>query len=216
MSAASRWHTRRSSPSLDDERIDLPGIKLQNESRAETDEQGRFVIERIVPGEASVYWQPNGGGERKTPDRYYQPAFRTVGPGETVHVDLIQEGGRPLVGKVVTNDRPEVQLDLAGAVPSSAGGRPKSPIHLACPRRIGASGSAAGASPRQAVNIDMHAEASGMGSNSSRMERSGSMKCNPAPINCTFASKGLQSWSAISKSPSRTRAGTAHRSTSVR
>ena len=101
--------------SLDEERIDPPWFKLQNESRAQTDEHGRFVIERIVPGEASVYWQPNGNVERKTSDRYYQPAFRTVGPGQTVHADLIQEGGRPLVGKIVASDRPEVQLDLAGS-----------------------------------------------------------------------------------------------------
>jgi Carboxypeptidase regulatory-like domain len=100
--------------SLDEERIDLPGIKLQNESRAQTDEQGRFVIERIVPGEASVYWQPTGG-ERKTPDRYYQPAFRTIRPAQTVQVDLIQDGGRPLEGKVVASDRPRDPLDLAGS-----------------------------------------------------------------------------------------------------
>ncbi len=100
--------------SVDDERIDLRGIKLQNENRAQTDLQGRFAIERLVPGETSVYWQPNGGGERKTPDRYYQPAFRAVGPGQTVHVDLVQDGGRPLVGKVAASDRPGYRLDLAG------------------------------------------------------------------------------------------------------
>ena len=51
-SAANRCANETVVASLDDERIDLPGIMIQNESRAQTDEQGRFVIERIVPGEA--------------------------------------------------------------------------------------------------------------------------------------------------------------------
>ncbi len=100
---------------LDDQRIDLPGMGISNESRAQTDKQGRFVIERVVNGEARVHWQPSVAGERNARGRYYQPAFRAVGPGQTIHVDVIQEGGHPLVGKVVPSDRPEVQLDLAGS-----------------------------------------------------------------------------------------------------
>ena len=38
--------------SLDEERPDSEWTRIQNESRAKTDEQGRFVIERVAPGEA--------------------------------------------------------------------------------------------------------------------------------------------------------------------
>ena len=61
--------------SLDGERIDLPGIQLDNESRAETNEQGQFVIERVVPGEVRIAWQPETRVAQR-PDRYYQPLFR--------------------------------------------------------------------------------------------------------------------------------------------
>jgi RNA polymerase sigma factor (sigma-70 family) len=98
---------------LDDQRIDLGGIPLQNDSRAQTDEQGRFVMERVVPGEARVHWQPDHSTGRKTLDRYYQAPFRTVGPGQTVPVDLAQEGGRPLVGWIAAGDPAAGQLDLA-------------------------------------------------------------------------------------------------------
>ena len=72
------------------------------------------MIERVVPGEARIHWQPNSTGTRKTPDRYYLAPLRAVGPGQTVHVDLIQEGGRPLVGRVAAGDLADGQLDLAG------------------------------------------------------------------------------------------------------
>ena len=101
--------------SLDEERVDSAWIRIQNESRAQTDEQGRFVIERVTPGEARVHWQPENQGARTMPDRYYQPAFVDVLPGQTVHVDLMQEGGRPLVGRVVAPDSGGRPLDLAGS-----------------------------------------------------------------------------------------------------
>ena len=98
---------------LEEERIDSPTIRIQNESRAQTDDQGHFVIERVVPGDARVHWQPSFGGERTMPDRYYQAPFRIVAPGQTVHVDVIQEGGRPLAGKINTSDGAAGALDLS-------------------------------------------------------------------------------------------------------
>jgi RNA polymerase sigma factor (sigma-70 family) len=99
--------------SLDEERIDSV-LGVQNESRALTDENGRFVVERVTPGEANVHWQPKGPG-RTTPDRYYQPAFVNVLPGQTAHVDLKQEGGRPLVGHVAGPDAAGHELDVSAA-----------------------------------------------------------------------------------------------------
>ncbi len=98
---------------LDDQRIDLGGIPLQNDSRTQTDDQGRFVMERVVPGEARVHWQPDFSRGRTTPDRYYQAPFVTVSPGQTVRVDLVQEGGRPLVGRIAAADLAAAQIDEA-------------------------------------------------------------------------------------------------------
>ena len=82
-----------------------PGV--QNESRAQTDDQGRFVIERVTPGDVRVSRQLNGAARLWAPFdqvRFYQPAFVDVRPGQTARVDLVQEGGRPLVGRVVKPD----------------------------------------------------------------------------------------------------------------
>jgi hypothetical protein len=102
--------------SLDGEPDDDPrGPRIQHSSRGETDELGRFVMDRVPPGEVRVYWLPANSGARATPVRYYQPAFVNVGPGETARVDLVQESGRPLVGRVVALDERGRPLDLAGS-----------------------------------------------------------------------------------------------------
>jgi Carboxypeptidase regulatory-like domain len=100
--------------SVNDEPIDPEKLTIQNESRAQTDEQGHFVIDRVAPGEARVYWHSDNSGAGATPDRYYQPAFVDVLPGRTARVDLIQEGGRPLAGRIVAIDERGRQLELAG------------------------------------------------------------------------------------------------------
>jgi RNA polymerase sigma factor (sigma-70 family) len=98
-----------------DEPYEPRGPKILHTSRGETDELGRFVLDRIPPGEASVHGQSANDGVRTNPDRYYQPAFCNVRPGETVRVDLVQEGGRPLVGRVVALDERGRSLELAGS-----------------------------------------------------------------------------------------------------
>ena len=47
-----------------------------------------------------VYWQPEVKGARKQPARIYRPAFVEVRPGQSTRLDLVQEGGPSLVGRV--------------------------------------------------------------------------------------------------------------------
>ena len=89
---------------LEEERIDSPGIRIQNESRAQTDEQGHFVIERVVPGDAQRALAAQLRGRPHVARPILSAPFRSVAPGQTVHVDVIQEGGRPLAGKIVASD----------------------------------------------------------------------------------------------------------------
>ena len=100
--------------SLNDEPIDQEKLTTRNWSHVRTDEQGHFVIDRVAPGEARVYWHSDNSGAGATPDRYHQPAFVDVLPGRTARVDLIQEGGRPLAGRIVAIDERGRQLELAG------------------------------------------------------------------------------------------------------
>jgi hypothetical protein len=100
--------------SLNDEPTDPQKPTIRNESLAQTDEQGRFVIDRVAPGVARVYWYFGNTGAGATPDRYYQPAFVGLVPGRTARVDLVEEGGRPLMGRIVAIDERGRQLDLAG------------------------------------------------------------------------------------------------------
>jgi RNA polymerase sigma factor (sigma-70 family) len=86
------------------ERIDVnvnrsviaPGYVYQSYS-ATTDNQGRFVIERVMDGEASFNWSSGPLATR---------ALSSVGPtvniwaSETLHVDLGGQG-RPLIGRIV-------------------------------------------------------------------------------------------------------------------
>jgi hypothetical protein len=97
--------------SLDDEPVDLGGLQVQNDSRAQTDDEGRFVMERVVPGEARVHWQSQGQAPRSNRSRFYQPAFVDVLPGRTSRADLVQEGGRPVTGRVVRPGAAVQQLD---------------------------------------------------------------------------------------------------------
>jgi RNA polymerase sigma factor (sigma-70 family) len=109
---------------LDEERDEPAEVRIQNESRAETDEQGRFVIHRVAPGEARIHWQPENRGARTMPDRYYQPVFVDIRAGQAVHRDLMIEGGRPLLGRVVAPVEGGRPLDLAA---SKASLYPKAP-----------------------------------------------------------------------------------------
>ncbi len=86
---------------FDDEPGDPFALRVDHESRVQTDDNGHFVITKVGPGEARVYWQRREVVARKAPSRYYQPVFVNVIPGQTVRVDLADEGGRPLVGRVV-------------------------------------------------------------------------------------------------------------------
>ncbi len=101
--------------SVDEARIDPNWLSVQNESRAQTDEHGRFLIERVAPGSASVYWRPAKWDARTTGLQYYHHEFLDVVPGQTIRVDLTQEAGRPLVGRVVVPDAAGHRLELAGS-----------------------------------------------------------------------------------------------------
>ena len=46
--------------SVNDEQDDHQGPGVHYESRAQTDANGRFVIERVTPGDVRVSWQPHG------------------------------------------------------------------------------------------------------------------------------------------------------------
>ena len=96
---------------LDEERIGPWQPSIQNESRAQTDDRGRFVIERVTPGEARVHWQSQFPGARTAPDRFYQPAFVDILPGQTIRLDLVQEGGRSLIGRITVpqDDQPPIE-----------------------------------------------------------------------------------------------------------
>ena len=62
--------------------------------------EGHFAIERVTPGEARVHWQADSVEQSRPPDRYYLAPFVAVEPGKTAHVELVLEGGLPLVGRV--------------------------------------------------------------------------------------------------------------------
>jgi RNA polymerase sigma factor (sigma-70 family) len=111
--------------SLDDQRADMAGVMIQNESRTQTDDQGRFVFERVPRGEARIHWQPNRQGARTMRDRYYQPTFVDVLPGQMVHSALLVEGGRTLVGRVTAPESDGRPIELAG---SKAHLSPKIPV----------------------------------------------------------------------------------------
>jgi hypothetical protein len=85
---------------LDDQRVDPEYPIIQNESRTLTDQKGHFLIDRLAPGEARVHWQPDPVTQVKPPDRYYQAPFVIVESGLTAHVEVVQEGGRPLIGRL--------------------------------------------------------------------------------------------------------------------
>ena len=95
MSAARLWPTRRSSPTRRRSDSETVWLRISNSSRAGTDEQGHFVIDRLPPGEARVFWQPEKHGAHRQRDRFYQPAFVEVLPGETARLDLVEVVGRP-------------------------------------------------------------------------------------------------------------------------
>jgi hypothetical protein len=73
-----------------------PGYQVQEYS-AITDDFGRFVIERVMDGEASFTWTT---GERAAPARSSAGPTADVRAGQTVHVELGGQG-RPLIGRIV-------------------------------------------------------------------------------------------------------------------
>jgi hypothetical protein len=99
--------------SLDDMRVDPEWPSIQNESRALTDEKGHFLIDRLAPGEARVHWQPDPVTLSKPPDCCYQPPFVVVESGQTAHVEVVQEGGRPLIGWLTVPDDDDPLLATA-------------------------------------------------------------------------------------------------------
>jgi hypothetical protein len=88
-----------------------PYVSLDH--RTKTDEKGHFVIDRIPGGEAMVYWQPSGATRLSPPTRIYRSSFVDVAPGRTSRLDLIQEGGRALIGRISAPS--EVGPDVANA-----------------------------------------------------------------------------------------------------
>ena len=83
---------------------------------AQTDDQGRFVIEDVIPGEAEV--------SRSAPlPAMGRLALSTapavdVGPGQTVKVEFGGQG-RPVVGKVSLAPESATRIDFATASGSS-------------------------------------------------------------------------------------------------
>jgi beta-lactamase regulating signal transducer with metallopeptidase domain/uncharacterized GH25 family protein len=78
-----------------------PYVNMQG-IEATTDDQGRFVLEHIRPGEVSVCrLVPLGQGSRA----YQQSKQVVVKPGETVSVTL-GGGGRPVIGRVAEGQTP--------------------------------------------------------------------------------------------------------------
>jgi peroxiredoxin len=98
---------------LYDRRVDPVWPTIQNEGRARTDRDGHFLIERMPPGEARVAWIPEPATRVNSPSRYYQPAFANATSGATAHVDLNQEGGRPLIGRVAMSEDAGPSLEKA-------------------------------------------------------------------------------------------------------
>ncbi len=86
---------------LDEERPESLQPRIGSENRAQTDEQGHFVIDRLPPGEARVFWQPERHGARKHPDRFYPPSFINVRAGEPTRLEMVHDGEPSLLGRVV-------------------------------------------------------------------------------------------------------------------
>ena len=112
---------------LDDQRADPEYPIIQNESRAVTDEKGHFLIDRLTPGEARVHWQPDPVTQAKPPDRYYQAPFVVVEPGRTAHLEVVQEGGRPLIGRLTSQTTTIRPWQRPPGMPSSPPRLPEPP-----------------------------------------------------------------------------------------
>jgi RNA polymerase sigma factor (sigma-70 family) len=90
---------------------ETPNVSHDHDAR--TDEKGHFVIDRIPAGEAMVHWQPSEVTRLSPPTRIYRSSFVEVVPGRTSRLDIIQEGGRALVGRLSAPG--DVEPDLANA-----------------------------------------------------------------------------------------------------
>jgi len=96
---------------------DTPRISLQIGAR--TDDQGRFAIPRVPPGEFVVY--------PVIQNTYCRGALVTVQPGTTQRVDLVVGGGRAITGRFVWSE-PGVQIHWHfPAHQFSLRGRPREP-----------------------------------------------------------------------------------------
>ncbi len=83
------------------------------EYEAETDEQGRFVVERVVPGEARATTASRQGTNRGS---YASLCSTTIEikPGETTRVTIGGQG-RPVIGRLIAPGGTALPLNLAGA-----------------------------------------------------------------------------------------------------
>jgi peroxiredoxin len=98
---------------LDDRRVDPVWPTIQNEGRARTDRDGHYLIDRMPPGEARVAWIPEPATRVNAKTRYYQPGFVDVTSGATAHVDIDQEGGRPVIGHLAVPENGGPSLEKA-------------------------------------------------------------------------------------------------------
>jgi RNA polymerase sigma factor (sigma-70 family) len=86
---------------LDEQRPESMQLRIQNGNRAQTDEHGHFVIDRLPPGEARVFWQPERHGARKQPDRFYPATFVNVRSGQATRLDMVHEHEPALLGHII-------------------------------------------------------------------------------------------------------------------
>jgi RNA polymerase sigma factor (sigma-70 family) len=79
--------------------------RIDNTNQVQTDDHGHFVFDRLSPGDAEAFWMPERNGARTTADRYYRSSFIDLQLGQTARLDIVLEGGPPLVGRIVVPDK---------------------------------------------------------------------------------------------------------------
>ena len=90
---------------------DSPSVS--HDYTTKTDAKGHFAIDRVPEGEAMVYWQAGEVSRLSPPTRIYRSSFVDVVPGRTSRLDLIQEGGRALIGHIAAPTGGEPDLENA-------------------------------------------------------------------------------------------------------
>jgi RNA polymerase sigma factor (sigma-70 family) len=96
---------------VEEARRDPGESRIESMDQVQTDEHGHFVFDRLPPGDAEAFWMPERNGARTTPDRYYRPSFIAVQPGQTARLDIVLEGGPPLLGRIVVPGKKGRPLD---------------------------------------------------------------------------------------------------------